>query len=246
MSNVNDSHVTESTEEKPGALTQEDVVKVVNSAITNHLKRLDLSKQITSALDVHLAPFKEILSKNTEEAPKEDAPKRQNADKSSSAAPELLAMQKKMEAMEKQFKAREEALTAKERAASEKSAFAKVKSELTSFQGLRSEAVDPVAKLLKAEGRIHVDEEGEVSYLDDDGETTLDFKTGLKKYLDPKSNPMAALYLAPKGANASHLKGSVSGAKSSVSPRTFHSDSEKSLPPAQRAALQLERMGLKV
>lgn len=235
MSNVADPNANGSPEQETStqALTQEDVVKVVNSAITSHLKRLDFNKQITSALETHLAPIKDLLGKTAPEAKIEE----KSSDKTSaSASPELLAMQKKMEMMEKQFKAREEMILAKEKSSREKEAFSKVKSELSSIQGIRAEGVDALAKLLKADGRLQIDEDGEVSYLDDDGETQLDLKSGLKKYLDPKYNPAAGLYLAPKtvlGKNKTNLPGRATASTSTV---------DKSLPPAERALLQIQQL----
>lgn len=189
--NVTGSQETADKTDSPNYVTKEEFTKVLNSAITNHLKRLDISKQISESLEGSLASFKEQFA-----APKTE--EKVNSSKSNES-PEISNLQKKLEAMEKQMKVKEEALQARERQAREKDAFARVRSELGTF-GVRPEAIDTLSKVIKAENRIKVDEEGNISFLEDD-DNEVDLKEGLKTYLDPKRNPAIGLFLPPKQNN---------------------------------------------
>lgn len=237
MSNVKDPNANglsqeQDTDSQPSYVTKDELAGIVNSAITGHLKRMNVNKQISDALEQSLTPFKELLAKSAPESASA-----QVADKGQTAgpSPELVAMQKKLEAMEKSIKEKEQLIAAKERAAREKDAFAKVSSELASF-GVRAEGVDALAKVLKADNKIKVDEDGSISFLlDEDNE--VDLREGLKAYLDPKVNPMVGLFLPPKTPSANKGK-SMPVARGASSTADLNSIKD----PAQRALAQLQMM----
>lgn len=233
MSNVKDPSVTgssqeqETTDSQPSYVTREDIGNVVNSAVTAQLKRLNLSKQVTDALETSLAPFREqFAGRQTEPA--------QGADKSTALPPELAAMQKKMDLMEKSIRDREQQITAKERASREREAYSKVSSELAAL-GVRAEGVDHLAKILKVDGKIKVDDDGAISFLD--GEEERDLVSGLRSYLNPKTNPSVALYLPPK-APLKGAKGVAESRTGTVDVASFKDIKD----PAKRTAAMLEHL----
>lgn len=241
MSNVN-SNVIEpekSTEnpDLPTYVTKEEVISTVNSALTSHLKRLNFSKQIQDTLEASLAPWKEKLtSMDAERSASEVVSPERSAERYASSersAPDFLALQKKLEGMEKQMKIKEEALLAREKQAKEKDVFAQVRSKLSTL-GIRPEAVDSVTKILKAEERIKISEDGEGIFIMEEDE--LDLDSGLKKYLDPKLNPSISLFLPPK-TSAGHQK----GFKSNVSVRSTEGHSNQ-LTQADKALRVLEQL----
>lgn len=190
MSNVKDSNVTESQEQETvdqPSFTKEQL-NAINSVVSSQTKRLN--KQFDAALEQALAPFREQLAGK----PSEPA---QGSEKSPAVSPELIAMSKKMELMEKSMNAREQQILAKERATRERDAFGTVSSKLKDL-GVRAEGVEHLAKVLKHDGKIKIDDEGSISFVDGDDEMDLDI--GLKAYLNPKTNPSIALYLPPKTA----------------------------------------------
>lgn len=241
MSNVQDLNDSGSNQEQntqPSFVTKDELSSMLNSAITGHLKRLNVSKQITDALEQSLTPYKDLLTQATKQpADTDKATGNSGAERNTTGAavanvsPEFVAMQKKLELMEKSIKEKEQMIAAKERAAKEKDAFAKVCSELTAF-GVRAEGVDHLAKVLRADNKIKVDDDGSVSFVLDE-ENEVDLKEGLKKYLDPKVNPAVGLYLPPKTVNKNGKI--VSNRGNSVDLSTIQD-------PAARALAQLSQM----
>lgn len=236
MSNVQDPNDTGSNQEQettdqPSYVTKSEFDRVLNSAITNHMKRLNVSKQITDALEQSLTPFKDLLAARTATEPAAA----QVADKGPSAqSPELIAMQRKLETMERSMKEKELLIASRERASREKEAFSKVTSELTAL-GVRPEGVDHLAKVLRADNKIQVDDDGLVNFVVDE-DNVMDLKDGLKTYLDPKVNPAAGLYLLPKTQVG---KGKVPAVQRASGSRQDISSIQD---PAQRVLAQLSMM----
>lgn len=237
--NANGSSI-EDTDSQPTYVTKDELAGIVNSAITGHLKRMNVSKQISDALEQSLNPFKEMLS--TRAAP--EAATAQVADKgpatASGPSPELLAMQKKLELMEKSIKEKEQLIAAKERSAREKDAFAKVSSELSAL-GVRPEGLDALTKVLRADNKIKVDDDGSISFLADE-DNEIDLREGLKAYLDPKVNPMAGLFLPPKSPNT---KGKSMPQAVRGSGSISVDDLKQITDPAKRAVLQIQMLNNK-
>lgn len=217
------------TKDQPKYMTSEDL----NAALTGHLKRLNLDKKITDALEASLAPFKEQFSQKSVEATQQS----QTSEKQSVSTPndQVSVLQKQIEKMQKQMADKDAQVTAQVKKVRDKEAFTKVCSELTSM-GVRAEGVEHLAKVLKSDGKYEVDEDGDIAFVIDE-DSKVDLKSGLKAYLDPKINPTMALYLAPKLAGSKQI-GKFQNSRSTNGSQQDLSTMDKD----QRILMQLQQM----
>lgn len=186
MSDV-DPNVKGADKEESGSIKQEDIAKMVNAAITSHLKRLDFDTKISTALETALTPFKESMS----------AKKEPTQATSQSVDPQVLELRKQLEVLQKTLKEKDEKVAMQAKTSREKEAFSQLKTLVSGK--VRPEAVDAVSKLLfHADKKISVSEDGQMSWVD--GENEIDVESGLKQYLKSKE---AAIYLPAPNSTAS-------------------------------------------
>lgn len=124
----------------------------------------------------------------------------------------------------------------KERLATEREAFSEVKSRLTGK--VRQEALDTVMKLLRADGRIAIEKDGSVLFVD--GEDRLDLDEGLEQWL--KSSEGSMFVPAPGGGRQINQGGS--GRRPPAKPVPRVGNAGGNLTPAQRAAQRMAKLGL--
>ena len=212
MSDVIDPNVkgTENKSDEVSAfVTQQDLSRMVNQAITSHLKRLDFDSKITSAIEQSLSSLKENTSKK-------DSTSVPGSDNS-----EVAALKKQLEALQTQIKEKDAKAAAQLKASREKDAFSQLRTMLGGK--VRPEAVDSVAKLLfHADKKIKVGDEGEMSWLNGDEEISIE--DGIKQYLKTKE---ASMYL-PAPTAAKTLK--KPGDKSDMLGSLLRKDQNSALP----------------
>lgn len=136
-------------DETPATLTVQQVAEIVNAAITSHMKRQpDVSKVVAQALD----EFKKSLPT----ALAEETPSGKGGKTESNA--QMAALQAKLDEMSKAVTSANDARLAAEKQQRQDRAFSEVKSALAGK--VRPEAINDVADLLQARGRIELDENG--------------------------------------------------------------------------------------
>lgn len=174
------------------AANQQKLADLVNGAVKAHLGR-SLPKALEDAFKPHLATFEERLATLK---PKESEPPKP---KEGAGGPAVdPALQARLDELEKQVKKEQTARTklTEERAlerkqAREEAGFGALRTALTGK--VRPEAVEIVAKLLRADGRLVVGEAGEVALKVGDLEHEL--AAGVEAYL--KSTEAAMFLPAP-------------------------------------------------
>lgn len=197
MSDV-DPNAQGNEDSKEGYVKVEDMAKMVNQAITSHLKRLDFDSKISAALENAIAPLRDSFQSKQET---KQAPKGQDMD------PQVVELKKQLEAMQKQTKEAQDRAAAQLKASREKDAFGQLKSMLSGK--VKAEAVDSVAKILfHADKRIKVSDEGEMLWLDGDNE--IGIEDGLKSYLKSKE---AAIFMPAPATSVKKSAPSVNLAK---------------------------------
>lgn len=101
--------------------TDEEISKIINSAVTNHLKRA-----LPKALEQALAPLKEQLSKPKDETPKDETPKDESKASSNPELAELLKRLEKQDRTIKEISAREKAAIQKANSAAARNQIAEL------------------------------------------------------------------------------------------------------------------------
>lgn len=132
-------------------ITSAELSQLVNSAVTAQLKRA-FTKELAPAIQAAMAPLKQEL----------DALKQKDGDAAQAQPngkknPEMLALEQRLEQMQAALQKAEDEKTAERKAAREDRAFSELVSSLTGKVRPGTETM--VAKLLKADGKLIVDEE---------------------------------------------------------------------------------------
>lgn len=123
----------------------------------------------------------------------------------------------------------------KERVAVEKEAFSDVKSRLTGK--VRPEALDTVMKLLRADGRIAIEKDGSVLFVD--GDEQLDLDEGIERWLKSSEGSM---FVPAPGGRQGNLGGPNRRPSAKPVPRVGNAGGN--LTPAQRTAQRFSKLGL--
>ncbi len=232
-----------STAEAEDKFGRDEIVALVNQAVTSQLKR-SLSKEITAALTGALEPIKAELAKAKPAA--DPAADEQQKGKPN---PELVALQKQLADMQAALRAKDEEAATERKKAREDRAFADLTAELTGKVRPGTERM--VATLLKAQGNLVLDEEGAValkvrtSLAKGTAEADHEFPLadGVGHFLKTKD---AALFLPPPnpaggaGETRRVLPNSANGKQLPKYDAPALSDDEK----ARRTAEQLQAMGV--
>lgn len=156
--------------DEPAALTEDRVTEIVNAsvnaAVTSQLKR-SLGKELATAVAAALEPLKtklEAVPVAPAPPPDDKAPDKSKPD------PIVASLQKQLDEMKSALKAKDEEAAAERKAARDEKAFGLLVTELTGK--VRPGAERMVATLLKAQGQL---------VLDDDGNASLKVRTSLAK-----------------------------------------------------------------
>jgi hypothetical protein len=171
------------------------LANLVNAAVGNHLKRV-LPKALAENLDVALKPVREQLAGLA--PPKAEPPA--GGDK---GAPDTkyAEMERKIAEQGKRLAESEARREASEKAARETKAFAHLRGELAGK--VRADGLDAAVKLLKADGRVRANDDGDAVFVD--GEDEIPLQDGLKKWL--KSSEGQIFAPAPTGQNGARNGG---------------------------------------
>lgn len=143
------------TEDKDAPAVDERLLaqfsQIANAAVSSHLKR-NLGSVVAAMLSKELEPLKAAMAearKEPEVKPEADAKK---------PDPAMVALQKRLDDLTAAYKAKEEEAAAEKARAREDKAFGELTAELTGKVRPGTERM--VAKLLKADGMLSVDEDG--------------------------------------------------------------------------------------
>lgn len=163
---------TEVSATKENPLTESRIHELLNSALNSRDKKAE--KRMTDLLSRSLEDFATKF---------QGSPKAETPVSTSTQAPEVLALQKKLEVLEAERKREREETVKQAKNLRDKDAYAQLSAELSNK--VRPEAVDMVAKLLfHADKKIDVREDGVFYKLDEDTEVTL--AEGVKQFLKSK------------------------------------------------------------
>lgn len=132
-------------------ITSAELSSLVNSAVTAQLKRA-IAKELAPAVQSAIAPLREQFEK-AQAKPQEQ----ENGNAQGAKNPELLALTKQLEEMRAALSTAQEEKIAEQRRAREDRAFSELVTSLTGKVRPGTESM--VAKLLKADGKLVVDEE---------------------------------------------------------------------------------------
>jgi len=147
----------------PEALTADKVRTIVSGMLKTTVSKAvtDAVGGLKSSFEAEFAPLKEMLAKAKTEPTDKPEDKQPKAKDAPAVDPRIEAFEKKIAKLEAEHKAATER-AAKERArAIELSALGSLSQHLSGK--VRPEAVDVVVKLMKADGRIVYDDEGNAS-----------------------------------------------------------------------------------
>jgi hypothetical protein len=220
-----------------------ELSQIVNSAVTAQLKRI-LAKELAPAVQAAMGPLKQELDALK---PKEGEPQKPEGKKH----PEMLALEQRLEQMQAALQKAEDEKATERKVAREDRAFSGLVSELTGK--VRPGTEKMVATLLKADGRLLIDEESgnpllrvRASRIKGMAEEDLDLPItdGLAHYLKTKD---AQIFLPSPGNGGAGKEGGVSpAARQSAGGKapTFDKPPATDEEAAARTLAQFEAMGI--
>jgi hypothetical protein len=237
---------TDTNNQQPKALTNEDVANIANSAITAQLKRF-MEKQLPGLFEQHLKPITERLA-----APQTPPEGGEGGGKKGKQDPEMLAMAQKVADMEKALQSERDRVTAAEKKNREDRAYAELR---TSLEGkVRPEFIDIVAEnLFHVKKAVEFDDAGNPLFKTkraplyagaEAEEVSLPLRDGVGEFL---KSEFAKPYLPAPSAGA----GSTPLPKRGPSPvqagtdfsKPAASEADKARRAAERARIARQRMG---
>lgn len=231
---------------EPKYVTAEEIGNIVNSAVTNQLKR-----SLGSAIDAALAPTLAKLAAQpaTPPAGETDEPTTKGKGKQS---PELADMARKVEQMEKALATEKERVASAEKKSREDAAYATLRSTLEGK--VRPELLDMVAKhLFVVEGRVEVDDAGnplfkstKVPYTGADPEDVrLPLASGIEDFLkSDAAKPFLPAPNAGSGAGPLPKRGPSPTSTGTDFSKPATSDADKARRSIERERIAKERLGL--
>jgi hypothetical protein len=181
MADVTDTDTGAAGGDGGGAADDQRIANMVNAAVSGHLKRV-LPKTISDLMETHIAPIREHLTKQGGPAPAQGG---QGGGAPQGGAP---AGDDKYAALERKFQESEKARAAERMQGHKARAFDGVRGVLAGKA--RPDAIEAALKVLKADDRIGVREDGSAFILDGDEEVTIE--EGVKRFMKSKEGALFA------------------------------------------------------
>lgn len=201
-----------------GAADEQRIANMVNAAVSGHLKRV-LPKTLSDLLETHIAPIREQLTKQGGPAPTQGG---QGGGAPQGGAP---AGDDRYAALERKFQESEKARLAERAQGYKARAFDGVRGALAGKA--RPDAIEAALKVLKADERIGVREDGSAFILDGDEEVTIE--EGVKRFMKSKEGALFAPAPTPSARRTASQKLNPRGAPT-----------ERTETPAERSLRMIE------